>query len=77
MARRLINPKQTAPMATETGPDGTFVIFNRERGYTFSDDKAMDSFVEFFLAKGFVYADEVEKKVPVKKKVAKKKAVKK
>lgn len=54
MARHLYNPKQTQETRTYVDSNGYAVVVDKT-GYVFSDDKAMDSVVNFFKKEyGFV-----------------------
>jgi len=53
MARQVINPKQTKQKAQYRDDKGNNVLFDKNNGYYFSNDKEMDKTVDFFLNKGF------------------------
>lgn len=53
MARILINPRQTQQKALYADQKGFKVVFDKDNGYAFSDDKEMDASVEHFKKQGF------------------------
>lgn len=56
MGRTLINPKQELEDKVEPytiGKNTYSVTFNKNTGYTFSDDSSMDEVYKLFLKKGF------------------------
>ena len=76
MVRIMINPKQSQQKALYRDDKGHNVLFDKDNGYAFSDDEAMDSTIEHFKSEGFKLKGEkntVSAAKPIEKKVVEKK----
>jgi hypothetical protein len=58
MARILLNPKQKNQKHAYLNSSGVRIVFDKDNGYAFSDDSAMDAEIEFFKEQGFVLKGE-------------------